>query len=98
MMIIGCDFHPSWPTSLLGGSGDGGDGRAEVGACDGRLPAVLSATAGAGVDRNGSDGEQSVVHRTGAGLGHEIWIGDAAQIRASYVRKQKTDKRMRRTF
>jgi transposase len=26
-------------------------------------------------------------------LGHQIWIGDAAQIRASYVRKQKTDKR-----
>jgi transposase len=26
-------------------------------------------------------------------LGYEIWIGDAAQIRASYVRKQKTDKR-----
>jgi len=26
-------------------------------------------------------------------LGHEIWIGEAAQIRASYVRKQKTDKR-----
>jgi transposase len=26
-------------------------------------------------------------------LGHEIWIGDAAQIRASYMRKQKTDKR-----
>jgi transposase len=26
-------------------------------------------------------------------LGHSIWIGDAAQIRASYVRKQKTDKR-----
>ncbi len=26
-------------------------------------------------------------------LGHAIWIGDAAQIRASYVRKQNTDKR-----
>jgi transposase len=26
-------------------------------------------------------------------LGHEIWIGDAAEIRASYGRKQKTDKR-----
>ena len=26
-------------------------------------------------------------------LGHEVWIGDAAQIRASYVRKQKTDTR-----
>ena len=26
-------------------------------------------------------------------LGHEVWMGDAAQIRASYVRKQKTDER-----
>ena len=23
-------------------------------------------------------------------LGHELWVGDAAQIRASYVRQQKT--------
>jgi len=28
-----------------------------------------------------------------AGLGHELWVGDAAQIRASCVRQQKTDKR-----
>ena len=27
------------------------------------------------------------------GLGHQVWIGDAAQIRASYVRRQKTDRR-----
>jgi transposase len=26
-------------------------------------------------------------------LGHELWVGDAAAIRASYVRKQKTDRR-----
>ena len=26
-------------------------------------------------------------------MGHEVWVGDAAQIRASYVRKQKTDRR-----
>ena len=26
-------------------------------------------------------------------LGHEVWIGDAAQIRASYFRKQKNDRR-----
>jgi transposase len=25
--------------------------------------------------------------------GHTLWVGDAAKIRASYVRKQKTDKR-----
>ncbi|MFZ1971772.1 MAG: transposase [Candidatus Acidiferrales bacterium] len=28
-----------------------------------------------------------------AELGHELWIGDSAKIRASEVRKQKTDKR-----
>jgi transposase len=28
-----------------------------------------------------------------AEMGHEVWVGDAAQIRASYVRQQKTDKR-----
>ena len=28
-----------------------------------------------------------------AEIGHELWVGDAAQIRASYVRQQKTDKR-----
>jgi transposase len=26
-------------------------------------------------------------------LGHTVWVGDAAKIRASYVRKQKTDRR-----
>ena len=26
-------------------------------------------------------------------LGHEVWVGDAAQIRANYVRQQKTDRR-----
>ena len=28
-----------------------------------------------------------------AKLGHELWIGDAAEIRAAMVRKQKTDAR-----
>jgi transposase len=28
-----------------------------------------------------------------ADLGHELWIGDSAKIRASEVRKQKTDER-----
>ena len=32
-----------------------------------------------------------------AELGHELWMGDAAKIRAMVVRKQKTDARERRT-
>jgi transposase len=31
-------------------------------------------------------------------LGHELWIGDAAEIRASVARKQKTDARDARTY
>jgi transposase len=26
-------------------------------------------------------------------MGHEVWVGDAARIRAMQVRKQKTDRR-----
>ena len=28
-----------------------------------------------------------------AELGHQLWVGDAAEIRAAMVRKQKTDSR-----
>jgi transposase len=38
-------------------------------------------------------GNSQWFERLVAGLGHELWIGDAAEIRASYVRKQKTDRR-----
>ncbi len=93
MMIIGCDFHPSWQqvSWLDTETGESGSGSW----CMPRgKPSVLSATASAGADRHGS------LRETASGswnwcedLGHEIWIGDAAQIRASYVRKQKTDQR-----
>src|SRR6266403_1681093 len=53
MMIIGCDFHPSWQ---------------QIAWLD---------------TETGETGEQRLVHAD----------GDAGQIRASYVRQQKTDKR-----
>jgi transposase len=98
MMIIGCDFHPSWQQVSFG-HGDWGNGRAKlVQRAMAKRNVVLSETGGAGADRHGSHGQQPVVCELAEDLGHEVWIGDAAQIRASYVRKQKTTSAMRGTF
>jgi transposase len=40
-----------------------------------------------------ASGQSQWFERTPAELGHEVWIGDAAKIRASRERKQKTDRR-----
>src|SRR5271156_1889842 len=93
MMIIGCDFHPSWQqvSWLDTESGDCGERKLVHASGDAKmfyqqlaLPVLI------GMEATGNS--QWFVELV-ADLGHEIWIGDAAQIRASYVRKQKTDKR-----
>ena len=93
MMIIGCDFHPSWQqvSWLNTETGDCGERKLVHASGDAKmfyqqlaLPALI------GMEATGNS--QWFVELV-EDLGHEIWIGDAAQIRASYVRKQKTDKR-----
>ena len=93
MLIIGCDFHPSWQQvawldTETGETGEdklvNGSGEAE------RFYRGLGGSALVGVEACGNS--QWLVNRLQE-LGHEVWIGDAAQIRASYVRKQKPDKR-----
>lgn len=93
MLIIGCDFHPSWEQvswleTETGEAGERkllhGDGEAE------RFYRALPSPVLVGMEATGNC--QWFV-RLLEELGHEVWIGDAAQIRASYVRKQKTDKR-----
>src|SRR5664279_4730250 len=93
MMIIGCDFHPgfqqvAWCNTATGETGevklDNNSGEAE------RWYRQLPVPSRIGLEATGnSQWFVELVER----LGHEVWIGDAAQIRASYVRKQKTDKR-----
>lgn len=93
MMIIGCDFHPSWQQVAVLDVETGetyprklvhGDGEAE------EFYRSLARPALVGVEACGNS--QWFLDLL-AQLGHEVWVGDAAQIRASYVRKQKTDKR-----
>lgn len=93
MLIVGCDFHPSWEHICwldpeTGEAGEGklthSDGQAE------RFYAGLKEPALVGLEATGNC--HWLIDLL-AELGHEVWVGDAAQIRASYVRKQKTDKR-----
>src|SRR5271166_5418270 len=93
MFIVGCDFHPSWQQIAVFDSDTGegneyklsnGDGAAE------QFYRKLPAPARIGLEACGNS--QWFVQLLQE-LGHEVWIGDAAQIRASYVRQQKTDKR-----
>lgn len=93
MKIVGCDFHPRWQQVAVFDTETGeiteyklmnGDGEAE------RFYRGLAAPARIGVEACGnSQWFVDLMQR----LGHEVWIGDAAEIRASYVRKQKTDRR-----
>jgi transposase len=93
MMIIGCDFHPSreqvaWLDPETGETGEQvllhATGEAE------RFYRALEAPALIGLEATGNCHWLIDLLEE---LGHEVWIGDAAQIRASYVRQQKTDKR-----
>ena len=93
MMIVGCDFHPSWQQvawldTETGETGEQklvhGNGEAE------QFYQQLAAPALIGLEATGNS--QWFIELLEE-LGHEVWIGDAAQIRASYVRKQKTDQR-----
>jgi transposase len=93
MMIIGCDYHPSWQQIawLDTETGETGECKLVNGSGEAKqFYARLVAPALIGMEATGnSQWFMELVED----LGHEIWIGDAAQIRASYVRKQKTDKR-----
>jgi len=93
MKIIGCDFHPSWQQIAIFDAETGeisehklvnGDGEAE------RFYRELEAPSLIGIEACGNS--QWFIELL-EGLGHEVWVGDAAQIRASYVRRQKTDRR-----
>lgn len=93
MKIIGCDFHPSWQQVAVFDAETGevrerklvnGDGEAE------RFYRALGAPALIGMEACGNS--QWLIELLER-LGHLVWVGDAAQIRASYVRRQKTDRR-----
>ena len=93
MVLIGCDFHPSWQqvSWLNRETGEAGDQKLvhTAGATEefyGRFPA--GSRIGMEATGNGQWFLELMVR-----LGHEVLVGDAAKIRARDARQQKYDKR-----
>ena len=93
MLIIGCDYHPKWQqvawfdpeTGEIGEQKlENGNGEAERWYRQLPVPSLI------GLEATGNSQWFIDVLQQ---MGHEVWIGDAAAIRGSYVRKQKNDKR-----
>src|SRR6202140_2529536 len=94
MKIIGCDFHPSYQQiamlDLVTGEMEekalSHERKEEVRA----FYAGLEGPVRVGIE---ASGQSQWFERMLVELGHQMWIGDAAKIRASCERKQKTDRR-----
>ena len=93
MKIVGCDFHPSYQQIAVLDTETGeveekklmhAHGQAEKFYRELERPALI------GMEATGNALWFELLLQK---FGHQLWIGDAAKIRASYVRKQKTDKR-----
>ena len=93
MMIIGCDFHTRYQQIAMMDEATGelierrldhesGEAHAFYRDLQGPVRVGIEAT-----------GPMHWFERLLSELGHELWIGDSAKIRASEVRKQKTDER-----
>ena len=94
MKIIGCDFHPGYQQIAVLDTDTGEvvekalshERKEEVRS----FYAALQGPVRVGIEASGQSQwfEEMLVE-----LGHEVWIGDAAKIRACSERKQKTDRR-----
>jgi transposase len=93
MVLIGCDFHPSWQqvSWMNRENGEAGDQKLvhEPGAVE-RFYRQFPAGTRIGMEATGNC--QWFVELV-SGLGHKVLVGDAAKIRASDSRQQKHDKR-----
>jgi transposase len=93
MLIIGCDFHPGFQQVAIF---DNRTGEVQEKRLQHRAEAEKFYRSLA--DQEVRVGMEACGHypwfeRLLAGLGIELWLGDAAKVRASVVRKQKTDRR-----
>jgi len=93
MKIIGCDFHPSYQQIAMVDTetGEVREGRLEHEQGEARrFYESLEGPVRVGME---AVGNSQWFEKMLAGQGHELWIGDAAQIRRLVVRAQKTDRR-----
>ena len=92
MLIIGCDFHPGFQQVAIF---DNRTGEIQERRLPHREEAEQFYRSLSGAVRVGMEacGHYPWFERLLEELGFELWLGDAAEVRASVVRKQKTDRR-----
>lgn len=94
MKIIGCDYHPSYQQIAMVDTetGEMQEGRLEHEQGEARrfYEALHGQKVRVGIE---AIGNSQWFERMLSEQGHELWIGDAAQIRRLVVRQQKTDRR-----
>jgi transposase len=93
MMLIGCDFHPSWQQVCWLDTETGESGESSVVHAPGEVEKFYRRFVPPALTGMESTGNCQWFVELLEKLGHEVWIGDAARIRASDVRQQKHDRR-----
>ena len=93
MIIIGCDFHPGWQVIAMVDTETGEVEKHKLVHANREAEKFYRGLVGPVQIGLESTGNSNWFVDLMAELGHQVWIGDAAQIRAKQVRKQKTDDR-----
>jgi len=94
MFIIGCDLHTRYQEIAMLDTATGEVVKRRLGHENGEARAFyahLGERALVGIEATGCT---AWFERLLAELGHELWVGDPAEIRARAVRRQKTDSRV----
>jgi transposase len=93
MILIGCDFHPSWQQVCWVDTETGETEEYKLVHTPGEAEKFYRRFAAPALIGMESTGNSQWFVEMATAVGHEVWIGDAAKIRASDVRQQKHDRR-----
>ena len=93
MMIIGCDFHPSWQQVAWVDTETGETGEQKLVHERGEAARFYQRVPAPALIGMESTGNCQWFLEMATAAGHDVWVGDAVKIRASDVRQQKHDRR-----
>ncbi len=93
MIVIGCDYHPSWQQICFLDTLTGESIEKKLEHASGEAEKYYRGLPGPALIGMESTGNCQWFVEMATTAGHDVWVGDAAKIRASEVRQQKTDRR-----
>ena len=93
MIMIGCDYHPSWQQICFLDTLTGETDEKKLDHASGEAEKFYRGLPGPALIGMESTGNCQWFVEMATTAGHDVWVGDAAKIRACEVRQQKTDRR-----